>query len=500
MFLRPRLIDLKIIGFYTGKLILGIGFAMLLPLAISLFNREWGPVIDFVIGSSIAFSAGYLLSITCSNKKEMSWMHGILVVPVAWLAAMLFGAIPLYLSGHFLSFLDAMFDAMSGFTATGLTLIQDLDHLSYGHNFWRHLTMFIGGQGIVVVMLTLMTGGASGIYGMYVGEAREEKILPNLFQTTRFIVSVTLIYLGLGVTTLWLVGWQIGIPPLRSLFHAITIFVSGFNTGGFSPQSQSVIYYHSATYEFAMMPFMIAGAINFAVYYALFSGNRREIYKNAELLTMSAAICTTFAIAAVALSQIGIYNETFSVFRRGFYQQISALTSTGFTTVYSSQIPDLWGPLGLFGMMVAMGLGASIGSTAGGIKMHRLMIIFKAFSLEIKRMLLPPSSVIVEKYHHLKKNVITEKLLLNAFIIGFAYVASYIIAAIAGTFYGYSFIDSLFQSISAGANNGISSRIPLVDAPSALKIVYMIQMWAARLEFISIVALIGFIISSVRGK
>jgi len=500
MLLRPRLIDIKIVGFYTAKLILGVGVAMLLPLAISLLNQEWEPALDFAIGSSIALSAGLLLLIICRSKKEMGWMHGILVVPIAWLAAMFFGAVPLYLSGHFLSPLDAMFDAMSGFTTTGLSLIQDLDHLSYGHNFWRHLTQFIGGQGIVVIMITFMTGGVSGIYSMYVGEAREEKILPNLIQTARFIWSVSIIYLGVGTITLWVVGLQIGLPPLRALFHAMMVFIAAFNTGGFAPHSQSILYYHSVAYELTTLPFMVAGAINFAIHYALFSGNRRELIKNGEIRMLSTTIVLTFTLVAIALSQIAAYSDTTTIFRRGFYQLLSAHTGTGFMTIYASQFATLWGPLAMIGIVIAMGLGASIGSTAGGIKALRIMTMVKALVLETRRMVLPPSAVIIEKYHHLKKNVVTEKLLLNAFLIGFAYVSTYFLGAILGTFFGYPFINSVFESISATANVGLTSGVTSPGMPSALKAVYIIQMWVGRLEFLSIMALIGFAISLVRGK
>jgi len=497
---RPRLIDLKIIGFYTGKLVIGVGFLMLIPMVVSLVNREWGPVLDFLIGASIAIAAGHLSSIWLRTGKEMGWIHGIMVVPMAWLAAMFFGAVPHYLGGHFASFLDAMFDTMSGFTTTGLTLIRDLDHLSYGHNFWRHLTIFIGGQGIVIVMLTLMAGGASSVWALSVGEAREEKILPNLIHTARFIRRFSLIYFIAGTAALWLGAVQIGISPLRALFHAPNVFMAAFDTGGFTPQSQSIVYYHSPLFEFLTLPLMLAGAINFGLYYALFSGNRRELFKNSELKTMTATIFVSFTITAAAIAAAGVFGDTASLFRRGFYQLISAYTSTGFTTVYSFHIPDIWGALGLLTIMVTMGLGASIGSTAGGIKAYRLMIILKAFVLEIRRVILPPSAVTVAKYHHLKKNLLTEKLVLGAFLIGIAYIASYLAGAVIAASMGYSLVDALFQSVSAGGNIGLSSRIPLLDIPSALKITYITQMWMGRLEFVSILALIGFAISAVRGK
>ena len=500
MLLRPRAIDLKIIGFYIGKLILGIGFIMLIPLTVSLFNSEWNPAIDFVIGSSFAFIVGYVLQITCRTKKDLGLTHGVLVVPIAWLAAMFFGAVPLYLSGHFGSFLDSMFEAMSGFATTGLSLTQDLDHLSYGHNFWRHLTMFIGGQGIVVVVLTLMAGGSAGIYGMYVGEAREEKIVPNLIHTARTIWMITFLFFGIGVASLWAAGWFIGIPSLKALFHGVTVFMAAFDTGGFTPQSQSFVYYHSPIYELVAIPIMVAGGINFALHYALFLGNRREMFKNTEVKSFAATILLTFAITAIALSQVDAYDSALAIFRRGFFHIISAHTGTGFMTVYGSQFPELWGSLAMTGLIVAMGLGATMGSTAGGIKALRIVVAVKAFILEAKRLILPSSAVVVEKYHHLKGTTITDKLLLNAFIIGCAYITTYFVGAVFGIFFGNSFADAMFESVSAAGNVGLTSGITSPGMPDLLKIVYIVEMWAGRLEFISIVALLGFAISMVRGK
>lgn len=500
MLLRPRLVDYRIIGFYTGTLTIGIGLFMLIPLLVSALNSEWSPALDFVFGVSASLILGFLLRLLCRTSREMSWMHGIVVVPIAWLVAMLLGAVPLYLSGHFASFLDAMFDSMSGFATTGLALIRDLDHLSYGHNLWRHLMMFIGGQGIVVITITMMSGGASGIYGMYVGEAREEKILPNLVHTARFIWMLSLVYLAAGTFVLSLVGWQIGMHPLRALFHGVTIFMAAFDTGGFTPQSQGILYYHSAAYEFAIIPLMVAGGINFALHYALFSGRRREILKNTETRTLAATITLTFLVTAIGLAHIGGYVGDLSIFRRGFFQVISAHTGTGFQTIYGPHFVDLWGTLAVVGVVLAMSLGASAGSTAGGIKTLRVRVIAKAFVLETRRLLLPRATVLAGTYYHLKKNVINERLMLNAFFIAFAYLLTYMAGAIVGVYFDYPFMEALFESVSAAANVGLTTGITSPLMPDALKVAYILQMWVGRLEFLSVMALIGFVVAIARGR
>lgn len=499
--LRPRLVDFKIIGFYTGRLVLGIGYAMLIPLVISLFSREWAPAIDFVIGAAISLIIGYMLLIICRTEREIGWVHGVLVVPIAWIAAMVLGAIPLYLSGHFLSVIDAAFDTMSGLTTTGLSILQDLDHLSYGHNFWRHFSIFIGGQGIVIATITLMAGGASGgIGGMYAGEAREDKLMPNLIQTARFMWMISLIYLGVGTIILSLVSWWIGISPVKALFHGATILMAGFHTGGFSPQSQSILYYHSGVFELATLPFMVAGGINFALHYAVFTGNRREILRNVETVILVISSILVFSFLVIALSQAGAYESIPTIFRKVFYHAISAVTTTGFMTVYGPQFPLLWGPLAMVVVMLAMSVGSSSGSTSGGIKSLRIVIIWKAFMLEIRRMVLPPSAVVVEKYHHLKNNVIGEKQLLTAFLIGFAYIITYAVGGIIGVYFNYPFAQAFFESISAAGNVGLTSGVTSASMPDTLKVVYIVQMWLGRLEFMSILALIGFAISAVKGK
>ena len=187
MILRPRLEEVKIIGYYLGKIILGLAFTMLIPAIIGLVFKELNPTFDFLIGFEAALLFGFLLTRVCHTEKDLNWMQGMIVVSLSWLAAMALGAIPLFLSGHWKSSLDACFEMMSGLSTTGLVLVQDLDHLSFAHNLWRHLGPFIGGQGIAIVALSFFVKGTSGAFKMYVGEAREEKLLPNVIHTASYI-------------------------------------------------------------------------------------------------------------------------------------------------------------------------------------------------------------------------------------------------------------------------------------------------------------------------
>jgi trk system potassium uptake protein TrkH len=500
MILRPSADDVKVIGFYVGKLTVALGLVKIIPVAVSLIFREWSPAVDFTIGSLVCIAMGLFLQILCKTDKDMEWVHGLTVAALSWVMAMFMGSIPMFLSGHFVSYVDAAFDAMSGFATTGLVLIQDIDHVSNGLNMWRHLMMFIGGQGIIVIGLTFLLKGTAGAYRMYVGEAREEKILPNVIQTARFIWYVSLTYLAIGTTALTAIGISEGMRPVRALLHGIWIFIAAFDTGGFTPQSQNILYYHSFPYEIVTVVIMILGTINFALHYALWSGNRKEIRKNVEIISLVITTTGIFALAASALRFSGVYPTVVSLFRKGFYQVISAHSGTGYSTIYSSQFVGEWGPLAMFAITLAMAFGGSASSTAGGIKALRIATFFKALRQDIKKIMSPFSAVVVEKFHHIKDLVLEEKFVRNSMIILICYVATYLLGCIVGMFYGYPLNQALFESVSATANVGLSCGITAPTMPTAMKVVYIIQMWVGRLEFISIFALFGFIIAGIKGK
>ena len=500
MILKPNLEDVKIIGFYLSKVILALGAAMALPMALSLILREFSPLADFAIGIEISLIIGLAMRRICQTDKDLRWMHGMIVVSLSWVVAMLIAAVPLYLSGYWKSFLDTCFDTMSGFATTGLTLVQDLDHMSYGHNLWRHLIMFIGGQGIVIVALSFFVKGFSGAFKMYVGEARDERILPNVIQSSRFIWLVSLVFLVLGTIALGVTGMLNGMLPFNAFFHGACIFMAAFDTGGFAPQSQSILYYHSMAYEVITVMIMILGAINFRLHYHIWTGNRKELVKNIESRALFASVLITFLIVAAGLSESGVYPHASTLFRKGFYQLISGHTGTGFQTIYAQQFLVDWNDLALVGVIIAMALGGAACSTTGAIKMIRLGIISKAFMQDVKRILLPERAMVEEKFHHIKEVFLEDKLVRPALIITLAYIILYGAGSLIGMFYGYPFLNALFESTSAAANVGLSCGITAPAMPAGLKITYIVQMWAGRLEFMSVLTLLGFFVAVIKGK
>ena len=500
MILKPTSEDYKIIGYYLGKILVGIGMLMFIPLAIAIFYSELAPAMDFLMSTSLALLAGAILVIICYTKKDLMTMHAMAVASMSWIVAMFISAVPLYLSGHYGSYLDACFEAMSGYATTGLTLAQNLDHMAYSYNFWRHLTMFVGGQGIVVIALTFLFKGTAGAFRMYVGEAREERILPNVVETARFIWVVSLVYLVIGSAALSVSGILGVLEPLKAVFDSVCIFMAAFDTGGFTPQSQNILFYHNFSFELITISIMFLGAINFALHYAVWTGNRRELYRNVEIITFFITMIATLSLVAWGLAGEKAYMNAVPFFRKTFYQLISAHTGTGYSTIYARQFTNEWRELSMLGLTLAMAIGGSMCSTTGAIKLLRIGVMYKALRQDIKKLILPETAVLVQKFHHIKDLVLEDKHVRASAIILLSYINLYLFGTIAGMLYGHSLSEASFESVSAAANVGLSCGITSPAMPAALKMVYMFQMWAGRLEFISIFVLAGIVLAAIKGK
>ncbi len=501
MILRPQLSDIKNIGYYLGRITTGMGLVMFVPFICGLvLFREFDSALDFLISADITLLIGVALSAFCKTEKDLHAGQAMVVVALSWLAAMVFSAIPLLMSGHYKSFLDACFETMSGFTTTGLTLVQDLDHLSRTHNLWRHLGPFIGGQGIAIVAISFLVGGASGSLNLYLGEGRDEKLVPNVINTARFIWAISIIYLIIGTIILGLVGIFIGLKAGSAFFHAACIFMAGFDTAGFAPQSSNILYYHSLAFEIVTIVFMVVGSFNFNLHYQVWTGNTKELWKNIETRTFLFVVMLVTLLAVASLQHFGVYSGTMTMFRKGFFQLISGHTTTGYMTIYAQQFIKEWGDLALTGLIIAMALGGSACSTAGGIKMLRVGIIYKAVREDLKRIMLPGSAVVVQKFHHIKTMFLEDKQVRSALVITIGYLFLYGLGTLIGVGLGYPFLDSLFESTSAAGNVGLSCGITDTSMPAILKITYIIEMWAGRLELMSVFALIGFLVASVKGR
>jgi trk system potassium uptake protein TrkH len=384
---------------------------------------------------------------------------------------------------------------MSGVTTTGLSIIQDLDHLSSSINVWRHTIQFLGGQGIVLAALTFFS--ASGALSLYQAEGRDERIFPSVGSTARFIWLVSLVHLGFGVTILTLDGiFGQGFTAGRSFFHAITIFMGAFDTGGFSPQSSSITYYHSSVYELTIAVLMVAGAMSFGLHHAIWN-RRRGLIHTLEIKTIVFTTIVTLTTVIVGLSTV--YTSAGPLVRRGFFHVISAHTGTGFATVSSAEL-GRWSGLAFAGIAAAMAFGGMSSSTAGGVKSLRIGLTLRSMADTVRTALLPEHTVIKTGYTQYGRRRLDAKLAQSVMAVSLLYVGLYLFGAAVGIATGYELNDALFESVSASAAVGLSVGVTSPTMPLLMKIVMILQMWIGRLEFIAAFALAGFVWSAVRGE
>jgi trk system potassium uptake protein TrkH len=207
----------------------------------------------------------------------------------------------------------------------------------------------------------------------------------------------------------------------------------------------------------------------------------------------------TMVLTLVGLAATGLFSSVMGLTRQGFFQVLSAHTGTGFATVSSAELAQ-WGGLAFGGVAIAMALGGMGSSTAGGVKSLRIGLTIKAVVNQIRQVLLPEHAVVGTAYHQTGRKHLTPNLIQSVMIISLLYVALYLLGAGVGMAYGIPLQDALFESVSASANVGLSVGVTSPSMPFLLKAVYMVQMWAGRLEFVAIFSLLGFLYASVRGK
>ncbi|MDR2428817.1 MAG: TrkH family potassium uptake protein [Candidatus Margulisbacteria bacterium] len=500
MLIRPRLDDHKVVGFYLGTILTGVGCLMALPLLTALLFREWPALLNYLVSGLGALGLGLALRLLCFTKKEIGWLHGLTLAALFWLAAAAVAAWPFFLGGNYGSYLDSFFEAMNALATAGFSLARDLDHISAADNMWRHLLMFLGGQGIVVMALSfLMLRGAGG-FKLYAGEARDERIVPNIISTARLILQISLVFLAVGTTALTLILRWDGLSWAQSFWQGLWLFMSGFSTGGFTPHTQSILYYHSWRLELVLLFFMFLGILNFRLHYAFYTGDRRELRRNIEAVVLFCSFLLAVFLVCAGLFYFRVYPGLGATLRKGVFLLGAGHSTAGFTTIYAGQFFREWPQLALLALMTAMAIGGSACSTAGGIKALRIGILFKALCQDIKRLLLPQSAVVAERYHHVKDYFLDDKIVRGAALVTLLYLAVFLLGALAGVCYGYPFMPALFESISAATNTGLSCGIIGPDLPIGLKLIYLLEIWGGRLEFTAVLGLLAYGWACLKGK
>ena len=495
MWQRLSLYDVRVVGHYLGVLILFSTFGLLPPLCIAVLFGEWSAAERYLLTIGVFLVAGSILRFLRIHPGRLSRQQALAVTGLAWLVLAFFAAIPLHLSGHYANYLDALFEAVSGLTTTGASVVSDLDHLAYSDNMGRFMMHLMGGLGLIVVGISFGLFGKGGA-SLFTSEARSEHVVPNVVQTARFIGKITLVFIAIATALVTTLCLSIGMEPARALLQSFWVSISAFMTAGFVPMSQNIMYYHSLAIEFVLVLVMLMGCINFTIHAEIIKGRTRSFFSDMEV--RSAALWLAVIVIAFMASLAGsrLYSDLPAMVRRGLFMIFAAFSTTGFQNITTTQLTDFLSSGAFLVLAILMAVGACSGSTAGGIKIQRFGILAKGVVATLKETLAPDSARVVASYQHIWRRMVTPELVREATTVLLLYGATYIIGALAGIASGYEASQAIFESIAMASNGGITSGIVVPGMAWPLELFYLFEMWAGRLEFVTLIAVLIQIVVS----
>ena len=452
--------DLKIVARNFGILMIGIGVMCLIPLIIDLIFFEFD-VVSFIVPSAISIILGFLFVkyFDSYSSKRIRLKHGMMISSFAWLWAGIIGGLVITLATN-IPIIDGVFESVSALTGTGITIFENVEALPYSILFFRALEQWIGGLGVIVVMLRfIMPGSISS--KLYKSEARDEKLKPSIKGTTRETLKIYGIFTLSGIILYVLAGMP--------LFDAVCNTFCIISTGGMGVKNANMGYYQNDLIYLISIIIMILGATSFLVHYKIIKTKGKSLIKDLQFKVLISVIASV-SLMLYFVSDIIPMELVFTV--------TSVITTTG-ASVASVDAMASWPAFVIICLMALMLIGGSSGSTVGAIKLVRTIIFFKGIYASIKEILSPEGRIIPVK---LNGNVISEKAIGEAGKFIVLYMIIIFITWALFCLFGYDPFKSLFASMSLQGNNGLELGIINHTMNPILKIVSMFNMWTGRLE------------------
>lgn len=474
------MINFKTIIRIIGILLLLETVMFLVCSSVSFYYRE-SDMLDFWKAGGITAGIGLLLAaLGKGGERQLTRRDGYVLVSFAWVAFSLFGMLPFYIGGYIPDIADAFFETMSGFSSTGATILDDIESLPHGILFWRSMTQWIGGLGIIMFTIAVLPiFGVSGLQ-VFAAEASgptHDKVHPRIGITAKWIWSIYT-----GITTLLVCLLMLGgMDWFDSICHAFATT----GTGGFSTKQASVAYYNSPYIEYIISIFMFISGINFTLVLLFVNRKFKKFISNAELKFYFSSVVFFTAVIAIALyytSPMGMEES----FRKSLFQVISLHTSTGFATDdYMQWSPVLWGLL-----TIIMLMGACAGSTTGGLKCIRMVILTKVSRNEFKHILHPNAILPVR----INKQVISSSIVSTVLAFCFIYITIIVISTLLMMTMGVGAEESIGCVISSIGNMGpgLGETGPAYSwnaLPDAAKWLLSLLMLLGRLELFTVLLL-----------
>lgn len=469
--------NIKMTTYLLGRMLGVEAMLLLIPAFVAGIYGE--SIYPFLITGVILMILSIIMGRRKPEDTTIYGKEGFVIIACAWILWSVFGALPFYLSKEIPNYIDAVFETISGFTTTGSTILTDIESMSKGMNFWRCQTHWIGGMGVLVFVMVIVSLEAKNSMHLMRAEVpgpETDKLVPRARASARILYGMYFLLTFIEILFLRIGGmnWY------DSIIHSF----STAGTGGFSNRGSSVAYYDSAYIDGVITIFMILFGINFNMYYLLLLKKIKAVFKNEEVRAYLGIIAA--ATVAVTFNILHIYKTPLKAFRYAVFQVSSIITTTGFATADY----NLWPEFSKGILLMLMVIGACAGSTGGGMKVSRILILMKSVKQELKRML-HPKSVTVVKVNGKK---VGNETVHNVYMFFIAYVVIFIVSILLVAINNFDFATT-FSGVLTTINNvgpGISAVGPIENfaAFSPLsKLVFCFDMLVGRLEIFPLLVL-----------
>jgi trk system potassium uptake protein TrkH len=472
--------NLPLVLHLVGAVLVFTALFMVLPLGVSLLYGD-GDFPSLAAATVAMLLAGGTLFWASRAKRteELKPREGMLIVTLSWVAVSLFGSLPYFLEGTLPSFTNAYFEAMAGFTTTGASVLQDVESVPRGILFWRSMSQWLGGMGIILFALAVLPflgAGGAQLFKAEVPELTVDKLRPRIVDTAKALWYIYVLLTALAAGLYWLGG--------MGLYDAVCHAFTTLATGGFSTKNASMAHFQSPFIHYVAVVFMFMAGINYSLYFYLFRGRPSKLLQSDEFRFY--LLVGVLSIALVSLYNMTFYGSLEEALRASAFQVVSLMTTTGYATADY----ELWAPFSQALLVVLMFYGGMIGSTGGGMKQVRMLLMLKQGYRELYQLVHPHAVVSLK----LDRKSLGSALLgsIWGFLFLFLFVLTLAILLLSAT--GLDLVTAVSAAVSAMCNVGpalgdVGPTDNYASIPGAAKWVLIFCMLAGRLELYTVLVL-----------
>lgn len=482
-----RLEHVAMIAHDMGLIFEFLGIVSLLPMLVLAVFREWNMSIPMISAPLIFLILGYIISHLPYTDLEPSFSITLSAVALSWVAIALVGAVPFMLGLH-MSFTDGIFEAMSGWTGTGFTMLTSVDSTPKTLLFWRTFMQWIGGIGIIAFGISLRRKTRVSLFRLYRAEGREEELVPSSVSTSRRMWMIYLV-LTFGFTGLIML---LGLP----LWDSLNLAMVAIATGGFTIHSTGLAYYNSPLLEAILIPAMLAGAVPFKIFFLLYHGKVRDMFRDNTvhlilLIAGAGSVITSVDLFLFGSMPLG------TAFREGVFTAVAAACTCGL----QNSNPHFWPAIPIAIVTMMMFIGGAMGSTAGGIKVNRVALAYEGVKWWFRRFFVSNRVLIPLRYggktiaREISDLAISKNLLVIVIYVLTIFVATIVTLHIYIT--SFSLDNVVFELVSALSNTGLSVGFISAASPHFVKWIFIILMWLGRLEIVPVVIIIMGLVKGI---